>query len=393
MNLSAQISLITVPQEFTRLCNAILAAEHGDNYLPIDDDRADRGNDGYLKSEKRLFAAHCFKRAQNQGVDAAIRRKVVGDLGKAITLKKEGLWNIEAWTFISNYKISEAIASRLMVIGREASIDVSWRGPDELAAGLQKHEHLLEQFPDLQSGRIRSQLDGIQDTLALLAVATSDDTSEATPLSRSPRTDQEQRQLLRFRQPAWEYLLFAGVLAQGICRLEPKERDHELRLARGPRQHLDLQETTQYLSHAFRDLAAAWEPMGRIFQPSAQEQAFGAPGEPGDPARIEHFAQWIVDMYEQTLDWALAMRSLDVPDPLKKAVELAARTADQPVADVKSFINHAVDETDRIPAAIEEPDPTPINIELSLILTVDDQLMAEFDLELKRATHEIAGET
>jgi hypothetical protein len=35
MSLEAQIQLITVPQEFTRLCNAALAAEYGDDYLPI----------------------------------------------------------------------------------------------------------------------------------------------------------------------------------------------------------------------------------------------------------------------------------------------------------------------------------------------------------------------
>jgi hypothetical protein len=39
-----------------------MTVEYGDDFLPIDDDRADRGNDGYLKSEKRLFAAHCLQR-------------------------------------------------------------------------------------------------------------------------------------------------------------------------------------------------------------------------------------------------------------------------------------------------------------------------------------------
>src|SRR3712207_3031101 len=102
MNLQAQIELITVPQDFSRLCNAVLRAEHGDDFLPIDDDRPDRGNDGYLKSEKRLFAAHCFKRAQNQSLDGEIRHKMMTDLRKAVNLKQEGAWQIEAWTFISN---------------------------------------------------------------------------------------------------------------------------------------------------------------------------------------------------------------------------------------------------------------------------------------------------
>jgi hypothetical protein len=66
MSLEAEIGRMTDPQEFMRLCNAVLSAEHGDDFLPIDDDRPDRGNDGYLKSQKRIFAAHCFKRRPEQ---------------------------------------------------------------------------------------------------------------------------------------------------------------------------------------------------------------------------------------------------------------------------------------------------------------------------------------
>jgi hypothetical protein len=89
MNLQAQIELITVPQDFNRLCNAVLRAEYGDDFLSIDDDRSDRGNDGYLKSEKRMFAAHCFKRVQNQSLDREIRHKMVTDLRKAVQLNKK----------------------------------------------------------------------------------------------------------------------------------------------------------------------------------------------------------------------------------------------------------------------------------------------------------------
>lgn len=91
MNLEAQIELITVPQEFTRLCNALLAAEYGADFLQIDDDRADSGNDGYRKSVHQVFAVHCFKRVQKQKITEEIRRKMLGDLGKAKTLKEQGL--------------------------------------------------------------------------------------------------------------------------------------------------------------------------------------------------------------------------------------------------------------------------------------------------------------
>src|SRR5262245_46735969 len=130
---------MTVPQEFARLCNAVLRATYGDDFLPIDDDQPDAGNDGYLKSERRMFAMHCFKRVQNQSIEQAIRRKMIGDLGKAIALKNAGVWEVDAWTFVANYPISENIAREVVATGRRASIDVSWRGPAELALALQQH--------------------------------------------------------------------------------------------------------------------------------------------------------------------------------------------------------------------------------------------------------------
>jgi hypothetical protein len=142
MSLETQISLMTVPQEFARLCNAVLRAEHGDDFLPIDDDQPDAGNDGYPKSQRRMYAMHCFKRAQNQGIEQLIRRKTVGDLGKAIALKQAGVWDIGAWTFVSNYPVSEMIAAEVVSIGDRVGIDVSWRGPADLAAAVQEHPHV-----------------------------------------------------------------------------------------------------------------------------------------------------------------------------------------------------------------------------------------------------------
>jgi hypothetical protein len=390
MNLQAQIGLMTVPQEFTRLCNAVLTAEYGDDYLPIDDDRSDRGNDGYLKSEKRMFAAHCFKRIQNQSIDAAIRNKMIGDLGKAIALKHEGIWDITSWTFVCNYKISEAIAARLIEIGQGTDIDVSWRGPDELATSLQKHKSVLGLFPSLQGSKISEQLADIQSALGALSSVAEDEAPLVTPPSRAPRTAEEQRNLLLSRPPAWEYLLFAGVLCQGSSQLESKWRDHELYLPRGPRKHLDVGTAPTYLSHAFSDLRAVIEPVNRLFERSAQEQAFGPPGEPGDPARIEHFARHIINMYEEMLDWAAAMRNLDVPESLKAAVELASRFVDQPISEFRDFFEHTVAETDRIPAHLAAPDPEPLTIELNLVVTVEDRLLGAFQEEMERATHELA---
>jgi hypothetical protein len=155
VNLHGQIELINVPQEFARLCNAILSAEYGDDFLPIDDDRPDRGNDGYLKSERRMFAMHCFKRLQNQQLEREVAAKMTGDLKKAIQLKHDGRWIIDAWTFVSNYPISEHVAAPVIRTGTQAGINVSWRGPLYLAdvcSAIRKYAPIFRTFRLMKLG-------------------------------------------------------------------------------------------------------------------------------------------------------------------------------------------------------------------------------------------------
>ena len=298
MNLAAQIELITVPQEFTRLCNAILTAEHGSDFLPIDDDRADRGNDGYLKSEKRMYAVHCFKRIQKQAIDKEVRAKMVGDLGKAAALKSEGIWDVERWTFLSNYPISEGVAAAMMDLGRRYGIDVSWQGPEFLSSKLQAHPEIREQFPFLQVNEVAERLEKLQKAV------TNGSQIEPEPFVGIPRTVEEQAGLLSAKPIGWEYMLFAGVLLRERDQLEPKWLDHDLRLP-GPNRAYFTDETEAF-AHIRSQLASVQVTVGslnRLFDPAALENAFGIAGEPGDAAQIEHLAARVMSAYEEFMDW------------------------------------------------------------------------------------------
>jgi hypothetical protein len=184
--LETLIGLMNVPQEFTRLCNGILVADHGDDFLAIDDDRADWGNDGYLKSERRMFAFHCFKRVQKRGLDAGVLRKMRGDLTKAAALRDASDWEIVAWTFISNYPISESVGRSMMKQAGELGMDVSWRGPTFLATALQRHPAVHNQFPELRLNQAAEPLARIEAALEELLRRSpgSQFTRHAEPLAR-----------------------------------------------------------------------------------------------------------------------------------------------------------------------------------------------------------------
>jgi hypothetical protein len=379
LNLTAQISLISNPQEFTRLCNAVLLAEYGTNFLPIDDDRADRGNDGYLKSEKRLLAMHCFKRVQNQSIDREVRTKMIGDLAKAANLKKEGIWEVESWTFVCNYPIPEGVARDVFLAGKGYGIDVSWLGPDFIAEVLQRAKTLRSSFPNLQVSEVMDQLQAITDSLE----AARDEPVEE-PINWVPRDAEEQRRLISQRPMAWEYLLFAGVLLQGKLALELKWQDYKTGYARRRGSYIDDGETVSFLRGMWVDAEAIMGPIMPMLSDVNQLQAFGAPGKPGNPVLIEHLARRIVTSYEELLDWAEDIRSRVFPERFRQAFALAALVVERPAQDVRNFIDRAVEDLGRLPDLLAQPDHAPIEIELNLTVTIDDAAMEAFSAELER---------
>jgi hypothetical protein len=381
MTLEAQIQLITVPQEFARLCNAILEAEHGDDFLVIDDDQADRGNDGYLKSKKTLFAMHCFKRVQNQSIEAEIRKKMIGDLGKAVALRDEGIWDIDSWIFISNYPVSEAVASRLVSKGHECGIDVGWRGPDFLARAMQAHPRVAERFPALE-------VNSISEQLRELSVSTEGERPLDQSLvgNRVPRTAHEQKALLLARPRGWEYLLFGGALFLGKENLEKKWHDYEIPPYRRTHEITDISLASEYLSGEMNQIVELVNALERVFSPEIQDQAFGPPGVEGDAHRIEHLAGRVISTYEGILDWAAAVREVRPPELLAPAFEVVPQMVGRPLRKFRDFVDSAVDELDRLHKVLSEEEPDePIVLTLDLSLELDQEVMAEYHRRIKRA--------
>lgn len=332
MTLATQINRMTVPQEFTRLCNALLIAEHGDDFLPIDDDAPDGGNDGYLKSERRMFAMHCFKRIQNQGIRTEIQRKAVSDLRKAIALKADGIWEIEAWTFVTNYQIPNEIGERLKTLGHQNGIDVSWRGEGHLAAMILRHRGVLRQFPDLEINEFSTTLDRLSKQVDSLA-------TEPSPVIGIPSTPAEEQRLVALQPDHWEYRLFAGILFRRLNDLEHEWHDFNLGLSGDQSTSIGSpKEASDYLSQQFGRITNYIEDLDRLLASESQTGAFGRDGHPGDQAAIRHRADRIADTYEKILDWGHEIRSMRPPPEFERLFALAADHASHPATQIRDFI-------------------------------------------------------
>lgn len=187
------------------------------------------------------------------------------------------------------------------------------------------------------------------------------------------------------RPAAWEHLLFGSVLRTGKDRLEPSWRDHQLRLPTSTYRRLEEDEVADFVAEAYARLRWIVRPLERVFD--AHEDAFGRPGEPGDAALIQHFAEWIASVYKQLLDWSGEVRSADPPEALRRTLELLAHSADAPIEQIRGFIDHVGDELDRIPEHLSQSEAdrseNPLRLELVLELFVDEFLLEEVLAELE----------
>ncbi|MCP9954697.1 hypothetical protein [Actinomadura madurae] len=381
MNLEAQIELITSPQDFMRLCNTVLLAEHGTDFLPIDDDRPDRGNDGYLKSEKRIFAAHCFKRIQNKALDSEILAKMTSDLRKAIELDNTKDWEVAHWTFLSNYPIPECVAVKVLKMGNAAGIDVSWLGPSYFAEVLHRFSDVRKLFPNLLANEILEKLDNVTQLLESLPTP-----NENIRTDRIPTNEAERDALISQAPIGWEYMLFAGVLSMEKERLEDKWRDFCTGYARRNRTYLDEQAARFQLQSIWDDAESIAGGIMSVFNEQVQFDAFGAPGEAGDPNKITHFAKRIISAYEDLLDWASDIRGSVYPSSMKRAAQLAASVATQPAEDIRSFIDQVVSEVERLLFLLSQDSNEPIILNASLTLTVNDKAISSFRKEMRKVS-------
>lgn len=205
-------------------------------------------------------------------------------------------------------------------------------------------------------------------------------------LDRVPRSAEEVALLLSTEPPGWEYLLFAAVLFRRNQELEPRwlEQDEGSRRA-GP--VLTARQAQKLISGAPERASQISESIISYLDPQIQEDAFGRPGESGDPQRIRELGEGFMDACEAFLEWAASLRATGVPSVLRRAYDLLSEMARLPLQQIREFIDDLIEQFDDIPAAIRES--RPISLRLTLTLDSDDAVVREFEREMKKASRRI----
>jgi hypothetical protein len=167
------------------------------------------------------------------------------------------------------------------------------------------------------------------------------------PGNRAPRTQAEIADLLAApRRTGWEFYLVTGYLVVGRERVEPLYLDHQLRFRRGVTERVDDNEVIAYIQRALVDARRIIANITDTVRPEVTERAFGAPGESGDAARIEHFADRLTTAYSDMLEWAARLRSAIVDETYRRVVDLQTGLVDRSIQNYRLFVDQYVAEVD-----------------------------------------------
>jgi len=157
MTLDDQIRQINNQQEFVDICNTVFTEKYGDFQI-IDGSRADQGNDGYVPSERRIFAIYCPLKPENKN-DKDFLTKIKSDLQKAQRLHESKVYDIQKWTFVTPGKLSNEVIAELMKCASASGFQGGHVEATLLANELYKSPHLIDKFPRLQILKINNKLE------------------------------------------------------------------------------------------------------------------------------------------------------------------------------------------------------------------------------------------
>lgn len=177
------------------------------------------------------------------------------------------------------------------------------------------------------------------------------------------------------KPPGWEYLCLASLLRDRVLNLRSKKLDLELGISLGNSIRFDNDaEVLNWISKKMRDAISLISAVNPLFS-NGVLAAVGAPGEPGDIERIEHFATRVAEILSLLLDWSLEFFRVDAPERFNIALDLARKMASEAIEQIESY---ALTMYDKVDSAFKNHKLGDV-VELTLTLTAPsgDQLVDE----------------
>lgn len=167
------------------------------------------------------------------------------------------------------------------------------------------------------------------------------------------------------RPPGWEFLLFGKVMAHLLSHVQCwetlRDRNPSATSSPVPSRAAALKVLTRYPTLA----SEAMDGFASTFAIDRQEEAFGAPGEPGDPVRIIRLAEEVIQFYARLRDLGQGLSDVRMDGDLLKAREALRALTDEPAVQISTFVGDTYQRTEQLPALLAKGGPVSSSCGLS----------------------------
>lgn len=171
----------------------------------------------------------------------------------------------------------------------------------------------------------------------------------------------------------WEYLLYSQILQDNLLECEELKKDWDLGISLGYQVHVDPDELMSWILSHQKELTEKVNAVNALFRGDILEDAFGAPGEPGNPKGIAYLADRLGGIYRESIEWSIRCRSVCTDELFDRLLHIVSRLVENIVKEIEDFSGKMADDLE---ALIQNPpeEDEHRTLEATLVLTVPDEL-------------------
>ena len=203
------------------------------------------------------------------------------------------------------------------------------------------------------------------------------------PGNRVPRNEAEIAEVVAKKRLGWEFYAVAGWLIVNRAKVEPQYLDHEMRYRAASAEFVPDDKALDYIQDALDEVQRHINNMNAAASRELQERAYGAPGQPGDPVRIQHLADRWSEYYSGLLEWAARLRSTRTSPTYRPVFDALTRLVDLMIDNYRAFVDEYVHEVnDKMTAAIKNHGTWQANVNVQI--AISDEALEGVSAEIER---------
>jgi len=172
------------------------------------------------------------------------------------------------------------------------------------------------------------------------------------------------------RPPAWEHRLFLQSWIEEVERRTDLVKEYHTGLTIDPAEFVAASDASEWLRTRLHELDGLVASSNRLINYSAQE-AFGKPGEPGDPEEIAWVSRMLGVVLDNTLKWAKRIRCARIEAPFDRMGTELAPFVDDLIFQFQHFPRESLKTIEKS-LAVATPD-APAKLEMTIVFRISNE--------------------